>query len=108
MADGGGRGGYAQALQTAQPDGYTLNVGGLPSNVLNGAAYPLSYDLVKDFEPIALLSTNPYLLITRKTAVAEIRPIDDIRSTARYRAAVVGNLVAVFLERLGAPAANHE
>jgi tripartite-type tricarboxylate transporter receptor subunit TctC len=54
----------------AQPDGYTLNVGTLASNVLNGAAYPLSYDLVKDFEPIALLSTNPYLLITRKTVPA--------------------------------------
>src|SRR6266576_6805041 len=54
----------------AQPDGYTLNAGTLASNVLNGAAYPLSYDLVKDFEPIALLSTNPYLLITRKTVPA--------------------------------------
>jgi CO/xanthine dehydrogenase FAD-binding subunit len=47
-------------------------------------------------------------LLARKTAVAEIRPIDDIRSTARYRAAVVGNLVAEFLEKLGAPAASHE
>jgi CO/xanthine dehydrogenase FAD-binding subunit len=47
-------------------------------------------------------------LLARKSAVAEIRPIDDIRSTARYRAAVVGNLVAEFLERLGAPAAGHE
>ena len=36
----------------------------------------------------------------RKTAAAEIRPIDDIRSTARYRAAVTGNLVAEFLEQL--------
>lgn len=34
------------------------------------------------------------------SAAAEIRPIDDIRSTARYRAAVTGNLVAEFLERL--------
>jgi tripartite-type tricarboxylate transporter receptor subunit TctC len=49
----------------AQPDGYTLNVGTLASNVLNGAAYPLSYSLVKDFEPIALLSTNPYLRVSR-------------------------------------------
>jgi CO/xanthine dehydrogenase FAD-binding subunit len=38
----------------------------------------------------------------RKTAVKEIRPIDDIRSTARYRAAVAGNLVAEFLEKLAA------
>jgi CO/xanthine dehydrogenase FAD-binding subunit len=36
----------------------------------------------------------------RSAAAAEIRPIDDIRSTARYRAAVAGNLVAEFLERL--------
>jgi tripartite-type tricarboxylate transporter receptor subunit TctC len=54
----------------AQPDGYTLNLGTLGANVLNGAAYPLSYDLLKDFEPIALLSVNPYLLIARKTVPA--------------------------------------
>src|SRR6202045_2022504 len=36
----------------------------------------------------------------RKTVVEGIRPIDDIRSTARYRAAVAGNLVAEFLEKL--------
>jgi CO/xanthine dehydrogenase FAD-binding subunit len=40
--------------------------------------------------------------IARKTAISEIRPIDDIRSTARYRAAVAGNLVAEFLEKLTA------
>jgi CO/xanthine dehydrogenase FAD-binding subunit len=39
--------------------------------------------------------------LASKTAAAEIRPIDDIRSSARYRAAVAGNLVAEFLERLG-------
>jgi CO/xanthine dehydrogenase FAD-binding subunit len=36
-----------------------------------------------------------------RVAVAETRPIDDIRSTARYRAAVVGNLVVEFLQALG-------
>src|ERR1700692_75063 len=40
------------------------------------------------------------LLLARQTAAAEIRPIDDIRSTARYRAAVVGNLIVEFLNRL--------
>ncbi len=38
----------------------------------------------------------------RRAAIAEIRPIDDIRSTARYRAAVAGNLVAEFLQQLAA------
>jgi len=42
------------------------------------------------------------LLAARQAAMAEIRPIDDIRSTARYRAAVAGNLVVEFLNRLHA------
>jgi OHCU decarboxylase len=41
------------------------------------------------------------LALARKTAIGEVRPIDDIRSTARYRAAVAGNLVVEFLNRLG-------
>jgi 2-oxo-4-hydroxy-4-carboxy-5-ureidoimidazoline decarboxylase len=40
------------------------------------------------------------LLLARKAAAAEIRPIDDIRSSARYRATVSGNLVVEFLDRL--------
>jgi len=38
--------------------------------------------------------------LARKIAIAEIKPIDDIRSTAKYRAAVAGNLVAEFLNLL--------
>jgi OHCU decarboxylase len=41
------------------------------------------------------------LLSARKAVAAEITPIDDIRSTARYRTAVAGNLVVEFLSRLG-------
>jgi len=40
--------------------------------------------------------------LARATAAAEVKPIDDIRSTARYRAAVAGNLVAEFLQQLRA------
>ena len=40
------------------------------------------------------------LLLARKAVTAEIRPIDDIRSTTRYRAVVAGNLAAEFLNRL--------
>ncbi len=37
----------------------------------------------------------------RAALAEEIRPIDDIRSTARYRAAVAGNLIEEFLGTLG-------
>jgi tripartite-type tricarboxylate transporter receptor subunit TctC len=54
----------------ARPDGYTLSVGQLGSHVLNGAVYSLPYDLLKDFEPISLLSSNPYILITNRDVPA--------------------------------------
>ena len=46
---------------------------------------------------------DPQLMLRAKQrAIEEIRPIDDIRSTAAYRAAVSGNLVAEFLEKVAA------
>ena len=50
----------------APADGYTLLTGQLGSNVLNGAVYKLPFDLLADFEPISLLSSNPYVLVARK------------------------------------------
>ena len=48
-------------------------------------------------------SVEPELVqLARKAVAAAIQPIDDIRSTARYRAAVAANLVAEFLQQLGA------
>jgi CO/xanthine dehydrogenase FAD-binding subunit len=44
------------------------------------------------------------VMLARKTAASEIRPIDDIRSTARYRSQVTSNLVEEFLGQLNAGA----
>jgi tripartite-type tricarboxylate transporter receptor subunit TctC len=52
----------------AAPDGYTLTFGYLGTHVLNGAIYSLQYDVLKDFEPIAMLPTIP-LVIGAKQAV---------------------------------------
>jgi tripartite-type tricarboxylate transporter receptor subunit TctC len=58
----------------ASPDGYTLDLGHGQTHVTNGAAYALQYDVVNDFEPIALVSTTPLLLLARKTM-----PADDLK-----------------------------
>jgi len=49
----------------AIPDGYTLSVGFLGTHVLNGAIYMLQYDVLKDFEPVALLASNPQLIVAK-------------------------------------------
>jgi hypothetical protein len=33
---------------------------------LNGAIYPLTYDVVQDFEPVGLISTNPFLILAKE------------------------------------------
>ena len=45
--------------------------------------------------------TSASIAAAREALARDIAPIDDIRSTARYRAAVVGNLVVEFLQMLG-------
>ena len=57
----------AGRVARAQPDGYMLDVGQWSTHVTNGAIYALSYDLLKDFEPVALLSSQPYLIGAKKT-----------------------------------------
>jgi tripartite-type tricarboxylate transporter receptor subunit TctC len=54
------------------PDGYTLSLGQTGSHVLNGATYALQYDLLKDFEPIVLLASNPYLILAKKPVPAGV------------------------------------
>jgi CO/xanthine dehydrogenase FAD-binding subunit len=68
-----------------------------------GSVAPVPLRLSETERILTGQSLNPaLLLLARKTAEAEIVPIDDIRSTARYRTAVAGNLVTEFLEMLGA------
>jgi tripartite-type tricarboxylate transporter receptor subunit TctC len=55
----------------ADADGYTLGIGGLNHYVVNASVYPLTYDMLKDFEPIAMLSTGPQIIITRNTVPAK-------------------------------------
>lgn len=58
----------------AAPDGYTLSLGAWPTHVVNGAVYALPYDLLKDFEPVALVANNPELIIAKNTL-----PVSNLR-----------------------------
>jgi tripartite-type tricarboxylate transporter receptor subunit TctC len=58
----------------APGDGYTIVIGNWATFVVNGAIYPLQYDLIKDFEPVGLITTQPYLVVARKTM-----PADDLK-----------------------------
>src|SRR5215470_1488692 len=49
----------------AAPDGHTVVVGFWGTHVLNGALFTLQYDVLKDFAPVALIATNPQLIVAR-------------------------------------------
>jgi tripartite-type tricarboxylate transporter receptor subunit TctC len=58
-------------LVRAAPDGYTIGIGHWSSNVVNGAIYSLSYDLLRDLEPLAEVTTNPLVLVGKNSLPAK-------------------------------------
>jgi tripartite-type tricarboxylate transporter receptor subunit TctC len=67
-----GAGGSIAATRVARSaaDGYTLEIGNNGSNLLVGALYDMPVDVVKDFAPVAELTANPQIIVTRKTVPA--------------------------------------
>src|ERR1700731_4225003 len=55
----------------AAPDGYTVSIGHLGTHVANGAIYKLGYDLVSDLEPVALLPSNPMIIVSKNAVPAK-------------------------------------
>ncbi len=64
----------AGRVARATPDGYTIVYGANVTHVLNAAVYKLNYDVVADFEPIALIGNTPWLVAVRKDF-----PANDLR-----------------------------
>lgn len=50
----------------AEPDGYTLVIGNWASHVVNSAIAKPNFDYQADFEPVARLTGNPYIIISKK------------------------------------------
>ena len=63
----------------ATPDGYTIGIGNLSTHVINGATYQLSYDVVKDFAAVSLLTSEPMMASARKTM-----PAGDLRELVAW------------------------
>jgi len=55
----------------AAADGYTIVIGHWGTHVVNGAIYALAYDVLRDFEPVAMIATNPQLIVAKKAVPAQ-------------------------------------
>jgi tripartite-type tricarboxylate transporter receptor subunit TctC len=62
--------GVTRAARSA-PDGHTISMGHLGTHVINGAIYSLPFDLINDFEPVALLGSNPMLVVSKNAIPAK-------------------------------------
>ena len=58
----------------AAPDGYTITYAAFVTHVVNGAVYPLQYDVLTDFEPVAFIAGTPWLICAKNDL-----PVNDLR-----------------------------
>ena len=63
-----GAGGSTGVIRTARstPDGYLMQIGQWGTNVASGAVYDLPINLLTDLEPVALIATQPSMIVGRK------------------------------------------
>ena len=66
--------GVSRAARAA-PDGYTLSLGNWATHVVNGAIYPLKFDVLNDFDPVSLIVSQPEIVVAKKAM-----PADDLKS----------------------------
>jgi tripartite-type tricarboxylate transporter receptor subunit TctC len=91
----------------AAPDGYTITVGIWNTHVSNGITYALQYDVVSDFEPIALLADAPLLFLGKKDLPANslteligwLKENPDKASMGTTGAGGPGHLLALLLQK---------
>ena len=69
IAGAAGSIGVGRAVRSA-PDGYTLSIGTSTTHMLTGGLYALSFDLLKDLEPIILIGSEPLLIVGKKSLPA--------------------------------------
>ena len=55
----------------APPDGYMISIGHWGTHVVNGVYYTLPFNLLTDFEPVAMIATNPQVIISNNAVPAK-------------------------------------
>lgn len=86
----GGAGGSvgADAVAKAAPDGYTLLMGTVGTNAINGALYAkLPHDPVRDFTPIALVASAPVAVVVNPAT--SITSVQELLAQARAKPGTV-------------------
>jgi tripartite-type tricarboxylate transporter receptor subunit TctC len=82
----GGAGGSigADLVAKSAPDGYTLFMGTVGTNAINGSLYKqLPYDMTKDFTPIALVASAPVVIVVN--ASDRIKTLAELIADARSK-----------------------
>jgi tripartite-type tricarboxylate transporter receptor subunit TctC len=90
----------------APADGYTVSIGSVSTHVFNGAIYALPYDVLMNFEPIALVATNPMLIVAKKAMpannlkdfIAWLKANPGRASQGTFGAGSVGHIVGIFFQ----------
>ncbi|MEM5432962.1 tripartite tricarboxylate transporter substrate binding protein [Cupriavidus oxalaticus] len=68
----------------ARPDGYTLGMGQTANLAINPSLYPkMPYNALKDFAPVALVATQPVVLIVRNDA--PYKTVADLVAAAKAK-----------------------
>jgi tripartite-type tricarboxylate transporter receptor subunit TctC len=95
VAGAGGNLGVGR-LARAAADGYTVGIGQWSTHVVNAITYKLPYDVLNDFEPIALLTDTPQLIIARKDF-----PAKDVKELVAWLRANPDNATAATVGAAG-------
>jgi tripartite-type tricarboxylate transporter receptor subunit TctC len=97
----------AEAVAHAAPDGYTLFMAALPQIAIVPAMSKTRYDPVKDFAPISIIGTNPFVLAVNqnfpaKTLAEFVAYVRANQDKLSYASAGIGSLnhlsMALFLK----------
>ena len=99
----------------APGDGYTLSFGHWSTHVINGAVYPLPFDLLTDLEPIALLTSYPMLLVSKNALPANnLKEFIDWVKANQHKAAVgsigagsAAHIAGVYFEKIAGVKLNY-